>query len=191
MFQLNGKPLALDVPFTAEVDISTVIPAIYEPHSETGELQIVEPEKTIMVKDSIQFPANWLRSASQEEREALGITEIVEASRADDRFYWDGDVKNPKDLEALKTQWISTAKNIAGSLLVATDWMVIRKLERNVPVPDDVSAFRTAVVAYANDLETQINAAKKVKDLESVVTSQQWPSDEPVVVQTPEVASKA
>jgi hypothetical protein len=191
MFKLNNQPLALDAPFTAEIDVETLISAVYEPHSETGELQIVEPEKTVMVKDLVQFPANWLRNASQEEREALGITEVEDPQRADDRFYWDGDVSNPKDLDTLKIQWVSQSKQTAGSMLAQSDWMVIRKVERNVSIPADIVSFRAAVVSYANDLEAEINAAKSVEDFVSVVTSQQWPSNEPVIVETPEVATKA
>ena len=47
----------------------------------------------------IQYPANWLRLSSAEDRAALGITWETEATRADDRFYWSGDITNPKALE--------------------------------------------------------------------------------------------
>jgi len=47
----------------------------------------------------IQYPANWLRLASPEERAAIGITEVADAVRADDRFYWDGDLSLPKAIE--------------------------------------------------------------------------------------------
>jgi hypothetical protein len=47
----------------------------------------------------IQYPANWLRLASPEERAAIGITEAADAERADDRFYWNGDLSLPKAVE--------------------------------------------------------------------------------------------
>ena len=46
----------------------------------------------------IQYPANWLQLSSAEERPALGITWVADPVRADDRFYWNGDVNNPKEL---------------------------------------------------------------------------------------------
>lgn len=49
--------------------------------------------------EGIQYPANWLNLTTLEEKLAIGITEVAEATRADDRFYWDGDVTNPKALE--------------------------------------------------------------------------------------------
>ena len=42
----------------------------------------------------IQYPANWLRLASPEERAALGITEVSDPESYDQRFYWGPN--NPK-----------------------------------------------------------------------------------------------
>jgi hypothetical protein len=53
---------------------------------------------TAFTHDGIQYPANWLRLASAEEKSAIGITEVADAVRADDRFYWDGNIANPKNL---------------------------------------------------------------------------------------------
>lgn len=176
MFQLNGKPLALDVPFTADVDVPTVVPAVYEPNSETGELQIVEPEKTIMVKDAVQFPANWLRNASPKERKALGITEIAEPAAYDDRFYWG--INNPKDLDALKAQWGAQIKATANAMLASTDWMVIRKAERGVAIPADTAAYRAAVLAECDRAAEAVDAAKDVPALVEAVTALSWPTTE-------------
>ena len=49
--------------------------------------------------DGIQYPRNWLQLSSQGDRDALGITWEADPVRADDRYYWDGDVNNPKALE--------------------------------------------------------------------------------------------
>lgn len=58
------------------------------------------------------YPANWLRLATPEERAAIGILDVNEQPRPDDRFYWvsgpnlDGTYTAiPKDLDGLKTQW--------------------------------------------------------------------------------------
>lgn len=48
--------------------------------------------------NGIQYPANWLRLASAAEKAALGITEVADPVLADSRFYWNGDVNNPKEL---------------------------------------------------------------------------------------------
>jgi hypothetical protein len=54
---------------------------------------------TAFTNDGIQYPANWLRLATEAEKSAIGITEVADVVRADDRFYWDGNLANPKALE--------------------------------------------------------------------------------------------
>ena len=158
----------------------------------------------------IQYPANWLRRSTSIARLALGITWETEPARADDRFYWNGDINNPKALEdreevdedgnpmyvkvlgevdgepamvdsderlvakGLKSNWIAQVKATAGSMLAGTDWMVIRKAERDVPIDPDVVAKRAAILAEANRLETAIAACADVAALIEVVSNQNW-----------------
>lgn len=51
------------------------------------------------IHDGVQYPRNWLVKSSQGDRDALGITWEADPVRADDRYYWNGDVNNPKALE--------------------------------------------------------------------------------------------
>ena len=166
MFLLNGNPLAVDTAFT---------------------------------NDGIQYPANWLRLSTTEEKSAIGITEVADAVRADDKFYWDGNIANPKALEdvlatkedgsplmvqkynpvteamedtdkqvvtkGLKSNFIAQVKQTAGSILAQTDWMVTRKVERDVAIPAEVVAYRASVVAKADELEASISAVTTVEEL--------------------------
>jgi hypothetical protein len=156
---------------------------------------------TAFTVNDIQYPANWLNLTTLAEKLAIGITEVAEATRADDRFYWDGDITNPKALEdkeesdengnplyvkvlgtvdgkpamvdstkrlvtkGLKTNFIAQVKQTAGTILAQTDWMVIRKAERDVAIPADVVIYRAEVVAKANELETAIGAVTTVAQL--------------------------
>ena len=178
MYKVNNKPLQLDRAFTL---------------------------------GDIQYPSNWLRLSSAEDRAALGITWETEATRADDRFYWNGDINNPKAMEdreevdqegnpmyvkvldnsdpanpimvdsderlvskGLKSQWIAQVKVTAGTMLATTDWMVIRKAERDVAIPADVVTKRAAIVAEADRLEAAITACADVEALIAVVNDQRW-----------------
>ena len=175
MFLLNGNPISLDVAFTY---------------------------------NEIQYPSNWLRLASQEERAAIGITETADPESYDQRFYWG--VDNPKLLndrpevkedgsplyvqvydretesmvdtteqvvtKGLKSQWTAQVKDTAGKLLAATDWMVIRKAERNVDIPAGVVAKRAAIVAECARLEAAIAGCADVPALIAVVANQNWQS---------------
>ena len=177
MYKVNNKPLQLDRAFTL---------------------------------GDIQYPANWLWFSSAEDRAALGITWETEAPRADDRFYWNGDINNPKAMEdreevdedgnpmyvkvlgevdgepamvdsderlvtkGLKSNWIAQVKVTAGTMLATTDWMVIRKAERDVPIDADVVTKRAAILAEANRLENAIAACTTVEELIAVVSAQNW-----------------
>ena len=158
MFQLDNKPLALDMPFT---------------------------------HNSIQYPANWLRLASPAERAAIGITEVADAATWDDRFYWG--VSNPKQLEdeiviaeegqdfpayeqkGLKSTWSAQIKDTTNKLLSASDWMVIRKAEREVAIPAATVAYRAAVLVECDRLLAAIDGASDVDALATVLANQAWP----------------
>jgi len=56
-------------------------------------------------------------------------------------------------------------------MLAGTDWMLVRKIERNVDIPSATATERAAIVAEANRLETAITAATTVEQLISAVNS--------------------
>lgn len=136
-------------------------------------------------KDGNQYPANWLQLASLEEKEAIGITEIADPVLADDRFYWSGDINNPKALDdkdeengsvtkGLKSQFIAQIKDTTNKLLAQSDWYVIRKLERNIDIPTDIADKRSAIITESNRLETAINAVADVEELIEVLNTQNF-----------------
>lgn len=76
--------------------------------------------------------------------------------------------------KGLKSQWIAQVKDTAGKMLANTDWMVIRKAERNVAIPTSVATKRTAIVTECARLEAAITAAANVEALIAVVNAQNW-----------------
>jgi hypothetical protein len=135
-----------------------------------------------------QYPANWIRLATEEDKAAIGLVWEADPVRADDRFYWSGDINNPKALEdvialnvdgqnilddngnpiitkGLKSQFIAQAKQTAGSILAQTDWMITRKVERNVDVPASTAQYRNSIVVRADELEAAIAAVATVEAL--------------------------
>lgn len=96
-------------------------------------------------------------------REQLGIVEVADDPWYDQRFYWG--VDNQKDLDGLKSQWIAQTKQNANAALAQTDWMVIRKAERGVDIPADVTADRAAILLVADQTEDAITAATTVEEL--------------------------
>jgi hypothetical protein len=127
--------------------------------------------------DGVQYPANWLRLASPEEREAIGITEEPDPAPYDQRFYWSPDL--PKDHSQLVQQWISQTKATAGTLLAATDWMITRSAEPGgKPASEAVLAERAAIRAESDVKEAAIEATADTEALAAYITSSdysQWP----------------
>ena len=127
-----------------------------------------------------------------------GALEVVEGEQKDQRFYWvtfnsyqvNGSVvtrtytNTPKALEdvtetpeggepvttkGLKSQWIAQVKSAANSQLASTDWMVIRKAERDVAIPSDVVTERAKIIADCTAKEAAITAATTMEAFIDVV----------------------
>ena len=125
----------------------------------------------------IQYPANWLRLASLEEKTALGITEVANDPTYDQRFYWN--VSTPKQLNdktetvdgvevkttGLKTLWSATQGEIAASLLAPSDWRVIKAKETGTNIPSTWKTYRAAVRTACNTRQTEIGNVADVPAL--------------------------
>ena len=148
--------------------------------------------------NQISYPANWLRLATLEERNALGITESANPATYDQRFYWG--VDNPKQLNdqpavdedgndlgytqtGLKTLWKATQSDICNSLLTPSDWRVTRAAELGQAVASAWLTYRGAVRSACNTRQTEINAAADVPALiellfgQPTITRQQTDSE--------------
>jgi len=79
--------------------------------------------------------------------------------------------------KGLKSNWTAQVKDTANKLLAQTDWMVIRKTERNIDVPSNTVTYRAAVITECTRLVTAIAEAADVPAFITVVTTQGWPND--------------
>ena len=75
----------------------------------------------------------------------------------------------------LKYSFKNQIKSQANSALANTDWMVIRKAERDVAIPDATVTYRAAVITECARLETAIAGAANVDALAVVMNAQNWP----------------
>ena len=154
VLKLNGKTLPYDVPFTVG----------------TGE-------------DAVNYPANWLRLTTLEEKKAIGITEVADEQTYDPRFYSSNGVakeindvtetKNGVEVTTLglKSNLKLEEKEIAKSLLNLYDWQVIRKLEKGTELDSDVATFRDAVRTAYTTRKTEIDNCSDVAALVTLYSS--------------------
>lgn len=126
--------------------------------------------------DGTQYPANWLNLATDKEKKAIGITEVPDQTRPDDRFYWvtenpDGTfTTTPKDLDGLKATYTAQVNDSVWKTLLPTDFMDSRKAhEPDYVAPSDWIEWRAAVRAAATAGKAAINAAATVEDLIQLV----------------------
>ena len=125
----------------------------------------------------IQYPANWLRLSSLEEKTAIGITEVTDAPGYDQRFYWGPDL--PKDHAGLVTLWIEKTNQTAYTLLAPSDWYIIRKQETEVAVPQDLLDRRGEIRTYCDTKREAISATTTTDELAAYITSTAYSEWEP------------
>ena len=80
--------------------------------------------------------------------------------------------------QGLKTPMTAEVKNTANKLLASTDWMVIRKYERDVAIPSGTASYRAAVITECARLEGAISSASDVDALKTVMQGQNWPTED-------------
>ena len=129
--------------------------------------------------NDIQYPANWLRLSTAEEKTAIGIIEVADEPTYDSRFYWgNGTAKALDDVDAkdqegnllkdengnqvvtlgVKSVLKAQEKRNAGSLLSKYDWYVVRKAEKSTAIPTAITPCRDAVRTACDTREKEIDA---------------------------------
>jgi hypothetical protein len=138
----------------------------------------------------VQYPANWLRLSTLEEKEAIGITEQADPPVWDQRFAWgyseDGQLIW-KDHTQLVEQWVAQTRTTAGTLIQPTDWMVIREQDNGTVVPESVKALREDIRLATGQKNAAIEATADTAELAAYITGTEypvWPSDSPAPVES-------
>ena len=121
--------------------------------------------------DGINYPANWLRLSSWDEKTAIGITEVPNAVQPvyDQRFYWGPN--NPKDLDGLKTLWKQNTNDTANKLLQPSDWYAVRKADTGEAIPTAWSEWRQSIRVAAAAKITMIELHVDVDSLANYITT--------------------
>ena len=142
------------------------------------------------VHNGMQYPSNWLRLTSLEEKQAIGIVEVADpvVGVYDERFYWG--VDTPKQLNdepvldkdgketgetstGLKTLWKQGQSNTASSLLTPSDWRVVKAAEvTDYAVSSKWLTYRAAVRTACNTRQAEIDACKDVPALKELLFGQ-------------------
>ena len=123
---------------------------------------------------------------------AMAIEDVDAKDSDGNQLYvqvWDADFDNGEGEEpgkmvdtseklitrGLKHTMKAQIKSQANSALAPTDWMVIRKAERDVGIPDEIVTYRAGVITEYERLKTAITGAADVDALQAVMQAQNWP----------------
>ena len=140
MFVLNGKPLALDVPFEAN---GTLFPANW--------LRLASPAERAAIGITEQpDPPIY------DQRFYWGYTS--------------SGTLIPKDHTQLVSQWTDTTRHTANTLLAPTDWMVVRELDNGTPVPSGVRGWRQDIRYSCEGKVTMIDLTQTTPELAEYIT---------------------
>jgi hypothetical protein len=142
--------------------------------------------------DGIQYPANWCNLSTPEEKAAIGMVDVVYGQYPNDQYYWvnqDAPVYNaqtnqvdinytatPKDLDSLKTSQISATNATAYSILLPTDWMVVKAVETGGTVAPAWNTWRQEIRDEAAAQVAAITACTTVAELANLPPVQ-WTPD--------------
>lgn len=118
------------------------------------------------VVDDVVYPANWIRLASQEERDALGLVEVPDPAPVDTRFYWDANV--PRPVEQIRERFKTEIKSRARSEILTDfpEWKQANMTARGVELVSKVSfggALTEAEQAEVAALQTAWAAIKALR----------------------------
>jgi len=144
--------------------------------------------------NDMNYPANWLRLSTAQEKKDIGITEVADDPVYDSRFYWgDGTAKALDDEDAkdsdgkliknedgsqmvikgVKSVLKAQEKVTAGSLLARYDWYVVRKAEKSTAIPTAITTYRDGVRTACDTREKEIDACSDTAALVTLYSSKE------------------
>lgn len=173
MFQLDNKPLALDMPFThGGISYPANWLRLATPE-ERAAIGITEEADAPVYDDRFYWGVNSPKQLEDRlEVKADGTPFMVQRYDAETESMVDTDEQVV--YKGLKSQWIANIKDTANKMMQPTDWMVWRAFERQVAIPEAVVLKRAAILAEANRLEEAITACTTVAELADIVGAQNW-----------------
>lgn len=155
MFVLDGKPLALDVPFEAN---GTLYPANW--------LRLATPDERAAIGiTEVPDPPVY------DQRFYWGYTA--------------SGTLIPKDHGVLVSGWVDQTRQTANTILFPTDWMVVREVDNGVPMSSGVKAWRQETREACEVKVYIIRDTDTTDELASYITGPLYPVWPPLDPPTP------
>jgi len=144
-------------------------------------------EGTAFEVNGVQYPANWLNLSTSEQKAELGLEEVIATnSPANQTYYWVSETLNqatltytntPKDLTSVKSTAIAQVNSTAYSILLPTDWMVVKAVETSTTVAPSWNSWRQSIRTTATATVSSIEGATDVDGVATIMGSIVWAKD--------------
>jgi hypothetical protein len=148
------------------------------------------PDGSGFTWDGVQYPPQWTLQATPEQFAEIGMLPVVYGTYPNDYFYWVGTdapiisatavtinyTATPKDITQLKQQMTTQVNQTAYTILLPTDWMVVKAVETGGTVAPDWNTWRQTIRTQAADAVAVIEACTTVDQL-AALPSVQWAPD--------------
>ena len=140
--------------------------------------------------DGLQYSANWCNLSTPEEKAAIGMVDVVYGQYPNDTYYWvsqdapvyaDGVVTinytaTPKDLFMLQNNAVTAVQQAAYTILLPSDWRVVKGYETKTAIPDDWNTWRQTIRTQCETQVAAISACTTVDEL-ATLPPVQWAHD--------------
>jgi hypothetical protein len=146
-----------------------------------GIIEQLIPDGSQFTVNGVEYPSNWVNLSTPEEKAAIGMVDVVYGPAPSDTYYWvsqEAPVYNagtnqvdinftatPKDLDPLKNSLIADTNNTAYTILLPSDWMVVKAIETSTTVDPAWNAWRQEIRDQAAAQVAKITACTDVAQL--------------------------
>ena len=144
-------------------------------------------EGTQFTIDGVEYPSNWLNLSTPEEKAAIGLEEVIATnSPANDQYYWVSTelneatltyINTPKDLDTVKSNSVALINQTAYSILLPSDWMVVKSVETNTPMSTEWNTWRQSIRTTADTTRTAVANAVDVEEVQTIMGNITWSPD--------------
>lgn len=142
--------------------------------------------------DGLQYPANWCNISTPDQKAAIGMVDVIYGAQPNDQYYWVTQnepvydplrnvvnityTATPKDLDELKANQISATNATAYSILLPSDWRVVKGYETKTAIPADWDTWRQTIRTQCEAQVVAITSCTTVDQL-AALPPVQWAND--------------
>lgn len=160
---------------------------------QNGIIMLLVQAGTPFTWNGVEYPANWCNLSSPQDKAAIGMVDVVYGPAPSDQYYWvtqqepvynqqtnQVDINftaTPKDLTSVKANSINQINSTAYSILLPTDWMVVKSVETSTPISPVWNSWRQSVRNTATAAVNGVEGATDVDGVATIMSGIVWPKD--------------